>query len=619
MKPAAFGLSSINLNSIRRDQIDVKDLRTIKNNSDLKFKSSADKENIGEEIVTNTFPADDIRLPTTHKNTDIKKASDVLAIRSAQNNSVKSDQRTGMPVFLGNLPNQIDEVQLRDAFKNYPSLSSVKICTNFRRPATPKYAYLNFNDKKDALCAIEEMNYKTLFGREIKLMPSLRNSVYRRNFGTNVFVSNLPLHNKELSTRKFYDTFRRYGPILSCKLDERKNIGFIYYESDQAARTMIQDYNNREFYGNIIICGIHFDKRVRELPEFQRRTTNLDPHVIINDELVDLGYDGKMKLSSRRAIHPGTIFVDNLPSSVSDDELLEHFSKLGPIKSVYSKQSKLKTKWAFITFKQKSCAEQAIINFNKTTFMNNEIRVNYARGKAKRTRVNSQISTLVTLKNLSAICTHEFLRGLCEQEDIQTREIQLQEPQPASPTHSAYISCLYISDAQRLVHFMNKRLVGGCYVKAFIEHCKGINLENTGENSHVSPVLNYLSDSISQFQQPESDKCKKPALIELHQLASKSIKKQKLDCSHDVSDKPPQELQRIIRKVVNHLNLETITNSDHFWQIGSYIYEVFWNKESDRLLMFLSQLKNNLKFEELLHNQVDEAAYTLGFHYKPTK
>lgn len=145
------------------------------------------------------------------------------------------------------------------------------------------HGYLNFEDKEEAEKAMEELNYTKVNGKEIRIMPSLRNTTFRKNFGTNVFFSNLPLNNPLLTTRVFYDTFSRYGKILSCKLDSRKDIGFVYFE-DEKLRNVIKMYNNTSFFGKKILCGIHFDKEVRSVPNFETQKSRLDAETIIEKE-----------------------------------------------------------------------------------------------------------------------------------------------------------------------------------------------------------------------------------------------------------------------------------------------------------------------------------------------
>lgn len=43
-------------------------------------------------------------------------------------------------------------------------------------------------------------------------------------------------------------------------------------------------YNNTSFFGKKILCGIHFDKEVRSVPNFETQKSRLDAETIIEKE-----------------------------------------------------------------------------------------------------------------------------------------------------------------------------------------------------------------------------------------------------------------------------------------------------------------------------------------------
>lgn len=186
------------------------------------------------------------------------ETSDVVKLNytngdSAANVGIKAklsstlESKSVVALFIGDLEPTVTENRLREIFGKFRSLTSVKICVDSNSGKSLGYGYLNFANSEDAENATEEFNYRPIEGQEVRIMPSLRNSFYRKNVGTNVFFSNLPLEDPRLTTRVFYDTFKKYGKILSCKLDKRKDIGFIYFNNDQSARKVIKDYNGKEF------------------------------------------------------------------------------------------------------------------------------------------------------------------------------------------------------------------------------------------------------------------------------------------------------------------------------------------------------------------------------------
>lgn len=50
----------------------------------------------------------------------------------------------------------------------------------------------------------------------------------------------------------------------------------MYFEDEKTARNVIKMYNNTNFFGKKILCGIHFDKEVRSVPNFETQKSRLD-------------------------------------------------------------------------------------------------------------------------------------------------------------------------------------------------------------------------------------------------------------------------------------------------------------------------------------------------------
>ncbi|CDO91896.1 unnamed protein product [Kluyveromyces dobzhanskii CBS 2104] len=426
-----------------------------------------------------------------------------------QTNTMRSEKQTAL--FIGDLPGNVTERMLNDIFSKFKSFNSVKICVDSNTKKSLGYGYLNFGDLKDAESAVDEYNYMPIFGREIRMMPSLRNTYFRKNIGTNVFFSNLPLDNTKLTTRVFYDEFKKFGKILSCKLDRRKNIGFIYFENDSAAKEAISQYNGEQFFGNTIMCGVHFDRNVRKSPEFEQkigRINNLtvvkekleiedadetctpvethddtnhstskkgDSTVAIDDNTVDKTAKSPVEENTRESKlpHPNAIFVKNLPINPSHDSLLNFFSKIGPVKSVYTSDvSKFDSSWAFITYKRIQDTKVAIEKLNGCKYMKRVIEVKKAERNhleenniENNTRPNNYKKT-VFLTNLSIICNEEFLNFFCGQERIKTEQVVVKYYDEKTDTYSGYVKCATRNDAQRLFELMENKLLGDSEVKA---------------------------------------------------------------------------------------------------------------------------------------------------------
>ncbi|CCK69315.1 uncharacterized protein KNAG_0C02030 [Huiozyma naganishii CBS 8797] len=195
-------------------------------------------------------------------------------------NKLASDSMESL--FIGNLHKNVTEELLRGVFGVYPGFISAKICYNAITKKSLGHGYLNFSNKIDAIRATKDLNYCNILSSEIRLMPSMRNAAYRKQIGTNVFMSNLPLDIPFLTTRFFYVYFSGFGEVLSCKLVEEKGIGFIYFESNTVANYVVNLFNGSLLYGKQVFCSIHKSKEERSLDENkvnQEVMTPLEPKV----------------------------------------------------------------------------------------------------------------------------------------------------------------------------------------------------------------------------------------------------------------------------------------------------------------------------------------------------
>ncbi|HEY2934023.1 MAG TPA: hypothetical protein VGK99_19965 [Acidobacteriota bacterium] len=79
---------------------------------------------------------------------------------------------------------------------------------------------------------------------------------------------------------------------------------------------------------------------------------------------------------------PARIFVANLPFDITDKELREHFSQIGPVTGVIlpvDRETGKKRGFAFIDYADKATADEAIRKFNSQMLRGQRIAVNEAR------------------------------------------------------------------------------------------------------------------------------------------------------------------------------------------------------------------------------------------------
>lgn len=625
---------NINENNISNITLPIKPIKSFGNNEEPRYNPNFKNENKIESITSSCSSETDV--------------TDIVDLENLNDNSMITNKKI-VSLFIGDLNEKVTEEMLTQMFNKLPSFISCKICIDKNTDQSLGYGYLNFYSKEDADKATEEFNYIPILGKEIRLMPSIRNTFYRKNIGTNVFFSNLPLENPSLTTRVFYDEFKSYGKILSCKLDRRKNIGFVYFENYTVAKEAIHQNNGKIFYGNEISCGIHFDRNVRNSPEFEKRKANLEDTPIIKESLLIDDESAKLQVhsahSNSKNSHPNSIFVKNLPINQDSDEVMEHFSRLGPIKSIYlSNVEKFNSSWAFITYKKTSDAREAIKSLNQTFFKAKTIDVSKAQ---KNVNSNSKVGNLnkyinlpinnsdstfykqiVYLSNLSSICNYKFLECFCHQERIKFKRIYVRYYDEFTSTFAGYIICHTKNDSSRLFELLNKKLLGDTVIRASWQPLQDANYIDTSQiplkqksatsimdkcvlphnipsvsyennnsfkNTFENPSRITLSHFTGQFAQMNDNMANVNTLQEAQ--ASKHLM---------------NELKNEVKKCIDFLRYHLATRKENITTISFYMFEVFYQGKQEILAKVLLLKQHHNYFEARFQDQVHEAINQLG-------
>ncbi|AMD22145.1 HGL195Cp [Eremothecium sinecaudum] len=668
---SATPLNSISLNVQRQTNVQdkaishhnvansiVKHVKITINNHDVspgEEDDDEDEDNKDDEVATDIVKLDKNEsrsISSQSTNSSGTDGTDIVKLGRSKDSPTLTSKKL-VALFIGDLDEKVTEKNLRDTFNKFESFVSAKICIDSNTKKSLGYGYLNFSNEEDAERVIEEFNYIPVFGREVRLMPSLRNSFYRKNIGTNVFFSNLPLENLALTTRVFYDAFKKYGKILSCKLDRRKNIGFVYFEKDSAAKEAIAEYNGKEFFGNNILCGIHFDRNVRKSPEFEKRKARLEDMTLVKESLV---MDNNQEIpsgSKMKGPHPNAVFIKNLPLNPDSDLLLDYFSQIGPVKSIFtSNVSKLNSAWAFITFKKGSDAQDAIDSLNHSQLVGRTIELSRAQknfqtdidaanagsssnaaGSAKSTdsdgspQHNSSYKLTVYLSSLSSICSEQFLQCFCAEERIKTKRICIRFYDESTLTFSGFVQCQTRNDANRLFELLNKKLLGDSTVKASWKPCKEAKPINTAvaaapaasqlkpPNSHKKPAA-----PVNIRREPYIYRAPAPEYRGYNPLKNKMLQQQVLMAPSNakpvVKDPNSKEtfvaLKKEVRRYIDFLKFPLATREQNLNIISKYILEVFYQNRIEAITRVLLMKQNHNYFERQFQEQVEESIAQLG-------
>lgn len=276
----------------------------------------------------------------------------------------------GMPVGMAPTPNMISaslyvgsifdasEAVLYEAFSKVGPVASIRVCRDTVTRRSLGYGYVNFYTMEDAERALDTLNYSLVKGHQIRIMWSQRDPALRKSGVGNIFIKNL---DKNVDNRSLHDTFSAFGNILSCKVvtDENgqtRGYGYVHFETADAAEKAIANVNGKLLAGKKVFVAHHVSRKERDSKweELRKNFTN--------------------------------VYVKNLDESVSDQELLDLFSKFGEITScVLSKDDQGKSRgFGFINFREHEAASKACETLNDSDIKSKKIYVARAQKKSER-------------------------------------------------------------------------------------------------------------------------------------------------------------------------------------------------------------------------------------------
>ena len=77
-----------------------------------------------------------------------------------------------MNIYVGNLPYNVVEEDLKEIFEEYGEIASVKIISDKLTGRSKGFGFVEMDDEEEAKKAIEELNNAELSGRNIKVNES---------------------------------------------------------------------------------------------------------------------------------------------------------------------------------------------------------------------------------------------------------------------------------------------------------------------------------------------------------------------------------------------------------------------------------------------------------------
>lgn len=262
-------------------------------------------------------------------------------------------------LYVGDLHADVTDGQLFDAFSEFKTLASVRVCRDSSSGRSLCYGYVNFISPQDAIQAIEAKNHTAFNGNIIRVLWSHRDPDARKSGIGNVFVKNL---NELIDNLGLQDMFQKFGNILSCKIamsedGKSKGYGFVQFESDESANAAIEKLNGSTVGDKQIYVAKFVKKSDRILPSPDAKYTNL--------------------------------YMKNLDPDVTEELLKEKFSEFGKIASLVIAKDDNGTSrgFGFVNFDNPDDARKAMEAMNGSQLGSKVLYVARAQKKAERDKI----------------------------------------------------------------------------------------------------------------------------------------------------------------------------------------------------------------------------------------
>jgi polyadenylate-binding protein len=257
-------------------------------------------------------------------------------------------------LYVGDLDADVNEAFLFEVFNNLGPVQSVRVCRDMHTKRSLGYAYVNYVNAVDADRAYDTLNFSLIKNRPCRVMWSQRDPALRKSGLGNIFIKNLEKH---IDNKMLYDTFSRFGNIMSCKVaqDDRgtsKGYAYIHFELPSAASEAIAKTNG-------MLLGGKGEPLVVAL--FQRK-------------------------HDRSGTAFTNVYVKNIDEAVTEQELQELFKPVGAVTSIYlAKDEQGKSKgFGFVNFDNAQVAARAIEEFNEKDHFGKKLYVGRAQTKKER-------------------------------------------------------------------------------------------------------------------------------------------------------------------------------------------------------------------------------------------
>ncbi|KAG1466044.1 hypothetical protein G6F46_000274 [Rhizopus delemar] len=373
----------------------------------------------------------------------IEQQKEIAIIQSqASNEPYKPKITTQTSLYVGELAPHIDEAMLKEHFGN---VKSVQVCRDSVTNQSLGYAHINFYTPQDCSAAFENLNHSKIDGTTYRLMISERETTKRVSGAGNIILKNL---HPNVDNKSLYDTFSRWGNVISCRVFNKltggsvKGYGFVNYDTYAAAERAISFVNGKMLFGKEVHAS----------------------HQVLKNEKESL-----LSHNDQQHCRFTNVYVKNLSSDVTEDDLGELFSTIGPVSSVLvQRDDQHKPKgFGFVNFELPEDAERAVNELHDKDFFGKKLFVTRAQKRSERDdelKRHHQASSRypgvnLYIKNLAEDVTDEILiNNFLPYGTITSAKI-MKDESTGAPKGFGFVCFSSSDEANRAVAEMNGRFI----------------------------------------------------------------------------------------------------------------------------------------------------------------
>lgn len=252
-------------------------------------------------------------------------------------------------IFVKNLDQGIDHKALYDTFSMFGNILSCKVAMSPLGESLG-YGFVHYETEESALKAIEKVDGMVIVDSKVQVArwkPRAERSGDSSKF-TNIYVKGLP---DSVDSEGLRAMFEAYGVVTSFMLavdldGKSRGFGFVNFEEPENAEIALDQLNNKEIDGSVLIVA-----------KAQKK----------NDRQKELAVKfEQMKLERHKQFAGANLYIKNLSDEVDDDRLKDEFSPYGAITSarVMRDENGRSKGFGFVCFTNADDATKAVTEMN---------------------------------------------------------------------------------------------------------------------------------------------------------------------------------------------------------------------------------------------------------------